>query len=63
MSGSGHWKNALEKCKEKYGPVFTLWIVHKPFVFIADIKVARQAFNKTEFSGRSDGFLSKQFIT
>ncbi|CAG2112817.1 unnamed protein product, partial [Medioppia subpectinata] len=35
-----------------YGPVFTLWIGPLPFVFICDLNMARESFNKIDFTGR-----------
>ncbi|CAG2121132.1 unnamed protein product, partial [Medioppia subpectinata] len=35
-----------------YGPVFTLWIGPLPFVFICDLDMARESFNKIDFTGR-----------
>ena len=44
----------LEKLGNKYGPVFTLWVGPKPYVFIQDLDLAKEAFNKNEFTGRPD---------
>ncbi|CAG2173652.1 unnamed protein product [Oppiella nova] len=47
-----HWNLELIKLTKVYGPVFTLWIGPLPFVFICDLDNCREAFNKSEFTGR-----------
>ena len=35
----------------------TIWMGSKPNIFITDIGLAKELFNRKEFSGRTDGFL------
>ncbi|CAG2111235.1 unnamed protein product [Medioppia subpectinata] len=46
------WHAEVSKLSKVYGPVFTLWIGPLPFVFICDLDMGRQAFNKCDFSGK-----------
>ncbi|CAG2118868.1 unnamed protein product, partial [Medioppia subpectinata] len=47
-----HFNEVIVKLSKIYGPVFTLWIGPLPFVFVCDLDLAREAFNKSEFTGR-----------
>ncbi|CAG2106830.1 unnamed protein product, partial [Medioppia subpectinata] len=40
------------KVSKIYGPLFTLWVGPLPFVFICDLDIARESFNKIDFTGR-----------
>ena len=45
--------------QKKYGDVFTFWVGNWPIVLIFDLNLAKEAFNKIEFSGRPQIQLSK----
>ncbi|CAG2113217.1 unnamed protein product, partial [Medioppia subpectinata] len=56
-----HWNEEILKLSKIYGPVFTLWIGPLPFVFICDLDLGREAFNKIEFTGRPASQLGSIF--
>ena len=45
--------------QKKYGDVYTFWIGNWPIVFIFDLNLAKEAFNKAVFSGRPQLQISK----
>jgi Cytochrome P450 len=45
--------------QKKYGDVFTFWIGNWPIVFIFDLNLAKEAFNKAVYCGRPKLQLSK----
>ncbi|CAG2109114.1 unnamed protein product [Medioppia subpectinata] len=47
-----HFAVEIIKVSKVYGPVFTLWIGPIPFVFICNLDMARESFNKIDFTGR-----------
>src|SRR5688572_30781492 len=55
------WSFKIMELSEKYGPIITVWIGPKPFVFICDVKY-KDAFNKSELSGRPQTEYSILFI-
>src|ERR1700761_2045040 len=51
-----HWDTVFRKVNKKYGPIFTFWMGSNPFVIISDAEIARGAFRKNEFAGRTESF-------
>ncbi|XP_054165236.1 cytochrome P450 2E1-like [Oppia nitens] len=43
---------------KKYGPIFTVYFGNNPQIIITDADIARQAFSKNEFSGRSHNYFA-----
>ncbi|XP_054156237.1 cytochrome P450 2U1-like [Oppia nitens] len=55
-----HWNLEITKLYKIYGPVITVWIGPKPFVFIGSVEV-RDVFNKSELCGRPSSQLGSIF--
>ncbi|XP_054167351.1 cytochrome P450 2C31-like [Oppia nitens] len=58
-----HWIEVYRQLSQKYGSVFTLHMYNTPIVVITDADIAREAFNKNEFSGRPESYFGSLFKT
>ncbi|CAG2107649.1 unnamed protein product, partial [Medioppia subpectinata] len=56
-----HLSEETSKLSKVYGPVFTLWIGPLPFVFICDLDMGREVYNKPHFNGRPKTHYKKLF--
>ena len=54
-----HWDTVFKKVNKKYGPIFTFWMGSNPFIIISDAEIAREAFRKNEFAGRTESYFGK----
>ncbi|CAG2176594.1 unnamed protein product, partial [Oppiella nova] len=52
-----HWDEVFRQLAKQYGPVFTFWLGNRPHVIVSDIGLAREAFKKNDFAGRSITFV------
>jgi hypothetical protein len=53
---------SFSEMREKYGDVFTFWVGSHPCVFIFDLDIAKETFNKAIFSGRPEFNMSMKRI-
>jgi hypothetical protein len=53
---------SFSEMREKYGDVFTFWLGNRACVFIFDLDIAKETFNKAIFSGRPDMKMSEKNI-
>jgi len=49
-----HVYHAIEEVSKTYGPVFTLWLGHIPFVYVVDTKAVIHVLKSNSFAGRPD---------
>ncbi|XP_054154693.1 cytochrome P450 1A2-like [Oppia nitens] len=59
---SAHIDVVMRRLAKKYGPVFTVYVGHKPQVIVADITIANTLFKQKNYSGRPTLFTT-QFYT
>ncbi|CAG2166183.1 unnamed protein product [Oppiella nova] len=62
----GHKTHPLESLlsvRAQYGPVYTFYMGNDPFVFIHDVKIAKQLFSRTAFCGRQSTLIGKQICS
>ncbi|CAG2177683.1 unnamed protein product, partial [Oppiella nova] len=52
-----HWDEVFRQLAKQYGPVFTFWLGNRPHVIVSDIGLAREAFKKNDFAGRSNTYI------
>ncbi|CAG2106108.1 unnamed protein product, partial [Medioppia subpectinata] len=57
----GHWNHELIDLAKIYGPVFTIWGGPWPIIIVCDVDIAKEAFNKSDFSGRPPSDLGEIF--
>ncbi|CAG2171339.1 unnamed protein product, partial [Oppiella nova] len=56
-----HWDEVFRNVTKQYGPVFTFWFGTTPQVIVTDSELAREAFRKNDFAGRTDSYFGSQF--
>ncbi|XP_054154604.1 steroid 17-alpha-hydroxylase/17,20 lyase-like [Oppia nitens] len=54
-----HWEYNMRKLAKKYGPIFTVYLGNSPQIVITDPVIARDVFNRSEFSGRIQTYFVK----
>ncbi|XP_054154606.1 farnesoate epoxidase-like [Oppia nitens] len=54
-----HWDYIMRKLAKKYGPIFTVYLGNSPQIMITDPVIARDVFNKSDFSGRTQTYFVK----
>ncbi|XP_054154603.1 cytochrome P450 2E1-like [Oppia nitens] len=54
-----HWDYIMRKLAKKYGPIFTVYLGNSPQIMITDPVIARKAFNKSDFSGKTQTYFVK----
>ncbi|CAG2108197.1 unnamed protein product [Medioppia subpectinata] len=57
----GHWNHELIDLAKIYGPVFTIWGGPWPIIIVCDVDIAKEAFSKSDFSGRPPSDLGEIF--
>ncbi|XP_054162935.1 farnesoate epoxidase-like [Oppia nitens] len=48
-----HWDYIMRKLAKKYGPIFTVYLGNSPQIIVTDPVIARDVFNKLDFTGRT----------
>ncbi|CAG2165010.1 unnamed protein product [Oppiella nova] len=56
LTMTSHWDEVFRQLAKQYGPVLTFWLGNRPHVIVSDIGLAREAFKKNDFAGRSITF-------